>query len=113
TRTDAERVFGRPVKNVSETLVEYRAQPLTSKVYVQYRKDSQVVERIEVLCKLEKSRCSDFLAQLHLPMTDNDWEATSGEDFRTAKNYYRAPYYVVITGSLDSWQRTAFYSREL
>ena len=113
TRAEAERVFGQPVKSVSETLIEYRAQPLTSKVYVQYRKNLQVVERIEVLCKLEKSSCSDFLNQLHLPMTDNDWEATAGEDILTQKNYYRAPYYIVLTGNFDNWQRTAFYSREL
>ncbi len=48
TRADAERVFAKPVKNVSETLVEYSPQPRTSKVYVQYRKDSQVTERIEM-----------------------------------------------------------------
>lgn len=112
-RADVERVLGKPVKKLSETLIEYRAQPLTSKVYVQYRKGSDVIERIEVFCKLEKSSCSDFLNQLQLTMTDNDWEASSGEDFQTEKKYYRAPFYIVLTGSLDNWQRTAFYSREL
>ena len=49
TRADVERVLGQPINKVSETLIEYRARPFTSKVFVQYRKDSPVIERIEVL----------------------------------------------------------------
>src|SRR5216684_1558924 len=63
TRADVERVLGRPVKNVSETLVEYAPRQLklihagvtsnSGKIYVQYRDGSPtaVVERIEqILC---------------------------------------------------------------
>ena len=56
TRAEAERVFGQPVKKVSETLIEYGAQPLTSKVYVQYRKDS-VIERSSS-CACSRSRAA-------------------------------------------------------
>ena len=113
TRAEVERVLGQPVKKVSETLIEYRPQPMTSKVYVQYRKDAAVIERIEVLCKLEKSTCHDFIKQLNLTITDDDWEASSGEDWLTEKKYYRAPFYVVLTGTSENFQRMAFYSRDL
>ena len=114
TRAEAERVLGQPVKNVSATLIEYRPQPLTSKIYVQYRKDSPVIERIEFFCKLEKSDCSDFFAQQNSAMTDDDWEGTVGEwVVEKQTKYYRKPFYAVSTFANNMWVRLAFYSREL
>jgi hypothetical protein len=113
TRAEAERVLGQPVKNVSETLSEYRPQPLTSKIYVQYRKGSPVIERIEFSCALEKSDCSDFFAQQHSPMTDDDWEGTVGDGLEKQSKYYRQPFYAVLTFANNKWVRLAFYSREL
>ena len=49
TKDDAERVLGQPVSQVSETLIEYKAQQQGQKIYIQYRKDSPTIERIEVL----------------------------------------------------------------
>ena len=92
TRAEAERVLGQPVKNVSATLIEYRPQPLTSKIYVQYRKDSPVIERIEFFCELEKSDCSDFFAQQNSAMTDDDWEGTVGDGLEKQAKYYRKPF---------------------
>jgi hypothetical protein len=113
TRAEVERVLGQPVKNVSETLSEYRPQPLTSKIYVQYRKHNPVIERIEFLCVLEKSDCSDFFAQQHSAMTDDDWEGTVGDGLEKQSKYYRKPYYAVLTFANNKWVRLAFYSREL
>src|SRR6185369_3624612 len=54
TKQDAERVLGQPVEKVSETLYEYRYAPKDendwygrscTKVFVQYRPQSPVVER--------------------------------------------------------------------
>jgi hypothetical protein len=113
TRAEAERVLGQPVKNVSETLSEYRPQPLTSKIYVQYRKSSPVIERIEFLCVLEKSDCSDFFEQQHSAMTDDDWEGTVGDGLEKQAKYYRKPFYAVLTNANNKWVRLALYSREL
>ncbi|MGQ0762034.1 MAG: hypothetical protein ACT4OT_08460 [Acidobacteriota bacterium] len=113
TRSEAERVLGQPVKNVSETLSEYRPQPLTSKIYVQYRKRSPVIERIEFLCELEKSDCSDFFEQQHSAMTDDDWEGTVGDGLEKQAKYYRKPFYAVLTFANNKWVRLALYSREL
>lgn len=68
TRVDVERVLGRPVNKVSETLIEYRPQPLTGKIYVQYRRSSPVVERIEFLCRTENSTCNDLIKSLYLSL---------------------------------------------
>jgi hypothetical protein len=66
TRADVERVLGRPVSKVSETLVEY-APPsnpaparyrVKAKVYVQYRRDSGTVERIAVLVRGEDTNAA-------------------------------------------------------
>jgi hypothetical protein len=114
TRAQAERVLGQPVKNVSETLSEYRPHPLTSKIYVQYRKHIPVIERIEFFCVLEKSDCSDFFEQQHSAMTDDDWEGTVGEwVVEKQTKYYRKPFYAVSTFANNKWVRLAFYSREL
>ena len=113
TRTEAERVLGQPVNNVSATLSEYRPQPLTSKIYVQYRKNSPVIERIEFFCELEKSDCSDFFGQQHSTMTDDDWEGTVGDGTEKQSKYYRNPFYAVLTFANNKWVRLAFYSREL
>ena len=118
TRAEAERVLGQPIKKVSETLIEYRPQPLTSKVYVQYRKDSPVIERIEVFCRLESSTCDDLIKSLnlHLPQEPNSGKA----DEQKWKALYGSPLFVVRSGDMadvtgDSLvpSRVAFYSREL
>jgi len=49
TRTDVERVLGQPVSQPSQTLIEYAANGGLKKIYVQYRPDSAVLEKVEVL----------------------------------------------------------------
>ena len=121
TRTEAERVLGRPVKSVSATLIEYRPQPLTSKVFVQYRAGSAVVERIEVLCRLENSTCNDFTKSLNLRLPEP--ESAKVPELGGGKYsvfYYGAPVYAAATIDDAGFEnneivpfRIAFYSREL
>ncbi|HXT63269.1 MAG TPA: carboxypeptidase-like regulatory domain-containing protein [Pyrinomonadaceae bacterium] len=118
TRADVERVLGQPVNKVSATLIEYRAQPLTDKIYVQYRQGSTVVERIEVLCRLANSTCEDLIHSLNLRLpAKSDSEKVDEEKW---KFLYGAPRFIVTSGVMadvigDSLpaSRLAFYSREL
>lgn len=116
TRADAERVLGQPVNKLSETLIEYRARPLTSKVFVQYRKDSPVIERVEVLCQLDSSTCADFMKSAGLSLPGNpNMRSYSGDKW---KFLYGAPRFMVESGyigagTIESTSRLAFYSREL
>jgi len=103
TRADVERVLGRPVKKVSETLVEYAQQQLklthtgvtlnSGKIYVQYRDGSAaaIAERIElVLC----------------PRDDSSIEIQNSECkvFAMHDEYDRGPDSALSGGSLDALQ---------
>lgn len=120
TRADSERVLGRPVKAVSETLIEYRPQPLTGKIYVQYRRSSPVVERIEFLCRTENSTCNDLIKSLNLRLPDDKAAAGAAND-KKWKLLYESPFFVVTSGDTADEltdgnltpARLAFYSREL
>ena len=119
-RTDAERVLGKPVKELSPTLVEYHPQEFApkawenvTKVYVQYRKDAPIVERIEMLLTKPLNR-ADAIRTLRLP------DAPAGRGKNAAGNlqeYFGAPNYVVLTyqgaEASSGVARTARYSREL
>jgi hypothetical protein len=119
TRSDVERVFGRRVAAHSETLVEYRptadARAIQTKVYVQYRPHSTVVERIEVLLVQPFLRAS-VLEELRFPAGLMP-ALTRINPKGMLEEYYGAPHYVVVTyarADTDSGvARTARYSREL
>src|SRR5436190_1947208 len=115
TRAEVERVLGQPVSKVSETLVEYRPLELTGKIFVQYRAEAGVVERLEILCRLPNSNCNDFARKWALePLFATDPEAVKSGDGKLIF-YYRQPHYVVTTAEEESASvfRMAFYSREL
>ncbi len=119
TRVQVERVLGQPVNKVSATLIEYRPQPLTSKIFVQYKTGSMVVERIEVLCRLPDSTCKDFERSLNLslPKWSEAYKIPSG-DAGYYVWYYPPPQYVVSTADYKKGielvrSRLAFYSPEL
>ncbi|CAN5583087.1 hypothetical protein BH20ACI3_BH20ACI3_38100 [soil metagenome] len=118
TRADVERVLGQPVKEVSETLIEYPPQRLTGKIFVQYRKGSPVVERIEMVCRLETSTCEDLIKSLNLRLPKNPASDQVGDE--KWKSLYGPPLFIVTSGVMadaagDSLppSRVAFYSREL
>jgi len=118
TRSEVERVLGRPVKEHSKTLIEYGPQPLTGRIYVQYRTDSAVVERIELVCRLENSTCADFTRSLSLRLPEQSETGTLADTKWTM--LYGPPHFIVMsgdaagmTGDSDATSRMAFYSREL
>jgi hypothetical protein len=120
TKTQVQRVLGLPVTKVNETLFEYRPQPLTGKIYVQYSEDS-VVAKIEVRCRLPNSTCNDFARSVGLRLPENP-ESAKAPEGGTGKYvfYFAAPLYVVTTIDEESFQgnevvpaRISFYSRDL
>jgi hypothetical protein len=115
TKTEVERVFGQPVNKVSETLIEYRPQPLTGKIFVQYREGSPVVERIEFICRSANSNCSDFLKNISLRLPDTNESAKVPADGSSKiVVYYAPPLYLATTiDEEDAPARVAFYSRDL
>ena len=117
-RSDVERALGKPVKELSKTLVEYRPQPLTGQIFVQYREGSAVVERMEMICQ---ATCDDLIKslKLRLPKDPGESTLTKPEDDRW-KFLYGAPHFIVTSGAIldlsedgSSSSRVAFYSREL
>jgi hypothetical protein len=129
TRTQSERVFGKPLQSVSQTLVEYAPQAEADKVYVQYRDASPdaVVERIELTCthdgwgmktpnSLRCSRWSSIQEKYKVDLSLPDAFKKSDNPLKTTY-YFGSPRFIVnstkyLPGLLqtDSW---AFYSREL
>ena len=115
SKADVDRVLGQPVGKVSETLVEYRPLELTGKIFVQYRGEAGVVERLEILCRLPNSTCNDFAKKWGLePLFATDPEAVKSGESKLIF-YYKQPHYVVTTAEEESASvfRMAFYSREL
>lgn len=120
TRVDIERVLGQPVNKVSATLIEYRPMELTGKIFVQYRADTEVVERLEILCRLQNSNCNDFAKKWGLQLSA-DPEAVKALDDGKLVSYYRGPQYLVATVDPNETCadcanvpfRLAFYSKEL
>jgi hypothetical protein len=128
TRTDVERVLGQPMDKLSETLYQYQyTAPQNdwyrscAQVYVQYRQESPVVERIELLC--DSNDCRQFMVQ-PIAATSNSYplpEAMAYEDKGTDKErrleYYGKPHYAVQTSILKNGNpiscRLGFYSLEL
>lgn len=114
TRSDVDRVLGQPVKQISQTLFEYRPnQPTQSKIYFQYRKDSAIVERIEILLVKPRTR-ADILTVLHLPQQPT---ASRVNSRGVLEEYFGSSFYVVLTyegaEASSGVARTGRYSREL
>ena len=116
-RVEVERVLGRPVKQLSETLVEYRPQPLSGRIYVQYRQGSAVVERIEFVCRLPDSNCEDFVASLNIRLPEGASESKQQYEKGNYVVYHASPHFVAETYEIGDTSpvsvRVAFYSREL
>jgi hypothetical protein len=142
TRAEAERVLGRPVKRVSETLVEYAPRQLklihaevtlnSGKIYVQYSDASPaaVVERIELILCARSTKIND---ECNVPAMHHEYDrgpspSTSdggsldaylrvrASDEDKATWYFGSPRYMVradIDKQSGSEVRWAFYSKEL
>lgn len=111
SKAEVTRLLGQPLKQLSPTLLEYRPQPLTGRIFVQYRQDSPVVERIEFLCRLQDSNCEDFIKSLNLRLPEGVNSSRSDGD--KTRDYYGEPFYIVTLQENEETARLAFYSREL
>jgi hypothetical protein len=129
-RTDVERVAGKPVVVHTQTLVEYQPyafdpktwQSNISKMYVQYRVDSPIVERIELLMA-QPIKKTDTLKSLEASTTAArqpnmpDQPATRGKNGTRLVEYFGAPYFIVLTfegpDENSGVSRTARYSKLL
>ena len=114
TRVDVERVLGQPVKEHTQTLIEYRPDTATqSKIYVQYRKGSQIIALIQILLVTPRKR-SDILTTLKLPERPT---ASRTNPAGNLEEYFASPFYVVLTyqgeANTNGITRTGRYSREL
>jgi len=117
TRKDVEKVFGKPVSEPSRTLIEYRApesmRSEVSKIYVQYRQDSKIADRIEALLLHPQER-GRALAGMGLPQVPLRTSINARGKF---EEYYGAPMFMVLTyayADADSGVlRAARYSPEL
>jgi hypothetical protein len=134
TRADAERVLGKPVQSVSKTLIEYKPQQNSDKIFVQYRDASPaaVVERIELTCVSDfndyvsqDSRCRVWHESLRRKYNNIDlskpdaFKRTSLYPKGKTVSYFGPPRFIVITEKIletaddGSEYRYAFYSRKL
>jgi hypothetical protein len=110
---DVSKVLGEPVAKISETLFEYRAKDTSQKVYVQYRKDADVIDRLEVLFDRPVSR-SSLAGMLGLPAKAETvkWDAKG-----RMEEYFGTDTLIVITheSSEDASAviRVGYYSQEL
>lgn len=122
TRADAERILGRPVKEVSRTLVEYRSPEAAGRLFVQYGDDSPgaVVERIELTCPGKwggGAVCDRLLG----PVASVEFGARVREPIKEgtpskATVYFGAPRFmrvVEIWNGNEVEYRAAFFSPEL
>jgi hypothetical protein len=134
TKAQAERVLGRPVKELSATLFEYKEpkdQPGVDKVFVQYRDASSAaaIERIELVCDYpgradRPDGCGDLWVRLGATadlsvrgrMYADRIEKTSSGAFKTTR-YHGPPSLLVRTWSKNSNEtiqsRIGFYSVDL
>jgi hypothetical protein len=112
TRSDVERILGQSIRKVSETLSEYKSSKKTEMIFVQYRKDSDVIERIE-LAYLETQFRPDVLRMLKLPEAPTTTQIKKNR----LEEYYGAPWFVVLTYGEGPEalrvSRIGYYSREL
>jgi hypothetical protein len=110
TRPEVERLLGKPVKEHSQTLIEYSPQRATGRIFVQYAPDTAVVERFEFLCRTPTTTCAELTRLLKLPLSDMAFWTASYADDSSGKTvrYYGAPVYLAIT--VDNESEGSFYS---
>lgn len=117
TRSDVESVVGRPLKEVSKTLIQYSSAEAAVKVFVQYREGSAVVERLELVCLQTASDINACKSLFRESSTFGDPDArTSEEGSSKAVAYFGSPRfirYVEDWKGNDIEQRISFMSSEL
>jgi hypothetical protein len=111
-RADVERALGQPVREVSDTLSEYKTQNETEKIFVQYRSNAPVVERVEAIYPAARDRAS-LIRALRLPAS-----ATASQINSKGKleEYFATANIVLTYASGEAGEgvsRVGYYSRDL
>ena len=120
-KADVERVLGKPVKSVSQTLIEYKSPDYLGKTYVQYSDDSAGarVERIELMCMRIRSESGDKASEC-TKIWDKEFDSYDStkrvcDESLNCKYiyYFGSSRFMVFTRAADDQIRWAFYSKEL
>lgn len=111
TKADVEKALGRPVRQLSETLSEYKSQG-TEQIFVQYLGGSAGVVRIEVTYP-EAIERSSVLGTVNLAVRSMGWQINSKQRLEE----YFSPACVVLTyvgaDTSSGVSRIGYYSRQL
>jgi hypothetical protein len=112
TKADVERALGQAVREVSETLAEYKSDQEREQIFVQYRRGSFIIERIELVYPATSER-SAILRSLNLPPQPMALQTNSRGKFEE----YFSPASLVLTyagaDAASGVNRVGYYSREL
>jgi hypothetical protein len=106
-----EQTLGQAVREISATLSEYKSDKETEKIFVQYRRSTNTVERIEILYSKPVER-SVLLGSLNLPPAST----ASQVNAKGKLEEYFSPKYVVLTYATaepNLVSRQGFYSQTL
>jgi tetratricopeptide (TPR) repeat protein len=113
TKAQVDSALGQPVRPVSETLFEYAPQEDTEKIYVQFRKNGMIADRIETFLNQPRDR-SFILSRLALTSTA---EKSRRNARGKLEEYFGATKNIVLTYSSDNQEsgvtRVGYYSSAL
>ena len=112
TKTDVQRLLGQPLREVSETLHEYKSENLSEKIFVQFGPEGSIVERIEAVYPATRDR-ADVIRVLRLPASPTGSQTNS----RGKLEEYFATTNIVLTyasgEASDGVSRVGYYSTDL
>ena len=112
TRAEVEKILGLPLKQISDTLTEYKSKSGTEQIFVQYSRVSNEVARIEATYIEAKER-SSVLGSVNLPARSMGWQINS----KTRLEEYFSASCVVLTyvgaDASTGVSRIGYYSRQL
>jgi hypothetical protein len=111
TKTEVEKALGRPVRQLSETLSEYKSRG-TEQIFIQYTSGSAEVARIEATYP-EAIERSSVLGSVNLPARSMGWQINSKNRL---EEYFSAPCVVLTYVGAEASSgvsRIGYYSRQL
>jgi hypothetical protein len=113
TKAQVDATLGVPAAAISETLFEYGARQKAQKIYVQYRKNNMVADRIEVFLTQPESRAA-LLVELGLPSQS---EKTRTNTRGKLEELFGSPKNIILTYSSGDSEsgvtRIGYYSGAL
>jgi hypothetical protein len=113
TRGSIQAALGSPVRDISQTLTEYKAGDGTDKVYVQYAPNSDVSERIEIVLSKPSAR-ETILKNLSLPTAPSSSKVNSRGKL---EEYFGGGKFIVLSHASSEQDsdilRIGYYSSKL